>query len=436
MEADTCKKELVIEIPVDVVRREAENVTGQYARLARIPGFRPGHAPASIVRRHFRDDIRGEVMQALLPKFFASAVKEQNWSVVGRPRFEEVRFEDDKPLTAKARFEVVPEFELKEYKALEAEEDPPTVTEADVDRAVEDLRQRAATFEVVSDRAAVEGDFMLVNYQGRDLKKPESPPVEVRDALVHLGGQGTVGAFTNSLAGAQPGQVRQFEVTYPEDHPQKTLAGRTFSYRVDVQSIKKKVVPPVDDELAKSTSEFDTLAELRSKLQEDLKERQRLEVAAGARKKLVERLLADNVFPVPEVLVEAQIVRGVERLLMQMMAQGIDPRALDFDWKKVRQETAPEAARKVRATLILEKIAAREKIEVSDAEVDEVIRELAAEKGEPPATLKTRLTEDGEIDRIISTRRSQKALDFVYQNAKITRKNEPEKSREDLGKVS
>jgi trigger factor len=419
----TCKKELVIEIPAEVVRQEAETAAAKYARVARIPGFRPGHAPASLVRRRYRDDIRSEVVQSLLPRFLENTVKEQKWSVVGRPRFEDVKFEDDQPLTCKATFEIFPEFELKPHQGLEVEEDPPTVTEADVEKALEELRQHAATFEVVTDRPAADEDYVTLNYRGRDLKVPESQPVEARDAVVHLGGKGTVAAFTENLRGAKPGEVCEFQVTYPEDYPQKSLAGKTLSYRVEVQSIKKKVVPAADDELAKSVSECSTLEELRAKLQQDLTELAKRRVEMAAKEKLVQTLLQLHEFPVPEVMVEAQLDRKLERTLAQLMAQGIDPRQAEVDWHKVREEGRPHAEKEVRAALILGKIADAENLEVTEEEVDETVRQMAQERHEAPAALKTRLTREGEIDRISSTRRNQKALDFIYRNAKIIRQS-------------
>jgi trigger factor len=423
VDAATCKKELVIEIPAEVVWQEAETVAAKHARVARIPGFRPGHAPAALVRRRYRDDIRSEVVQSLLPRFLESAVKEQKWSVVGRPRFEDVKFEDDQPLTCKATFEIFPEFELKPHQSLEVEEDPPTVTEADVEKALEELRQHAATFEVVADRPAADEDYVTLNYHGRDLKVPESQPVEARDAVVHLGGKGTVAAFTENLRGAKPGEVREFQVTYPEDYPQKSLVGKILSYRVEVQSIKKKVVPAADDELAKSVSECSTLEELRAKLQQDLRELAKRRAEMAAKEKLVEALLQLHEFPVPEVMVEAQLDRKLERTLAQLMAQGIDPRQAEVDWHKVREEARPHAEKEVRAALILGKIADAENLEVSEEEVDETVRQMAQERHEAPAALKTRLTREGEIDRISSTRRNQKALDFIYRNAKIIRQS-------------
>ena len=421
MTAETCTRELVIEVPVEETQRKLEAVTAQYARVARIPGFRPGHAPSALVRRHFRQDIRGEVVQSLVPKFFDNAVKERHWSVVGEPRFEDLKFEEAQPLTCKAVFEVYPEFELKPYQDLEVEEDLAGVTDADVDQALENLRQRAATFEVIPERPAQEGDFVTVNY-----RSPEADIPEARDAVVELGGKGTVPAFTTNLLGTRGGDKREFEVTYPEDYPKKSLAGRTVSYQVEVQSIKKKVVPVLDDELARTVSEFGTLAELREKLREELTSRRQRQAEAATQQKLVDKLLTGHEFPVPEVLVEAQLDRKLERTVGQLLAQGIDPRKAELDWRKLREESRPAAEKEVRAALILEKVADAEKIEVAEEEVDEMIRELAQERQEAPAALKTRLTREGEIARIKSSRRNQKVLEVIYRNAKITRKSEAE----------
>jgi trigger factor len=424
VEAETCKKELVIEIPADVVRREVEKVTKQFRRVARIPGFRPGHARPALVRQHFRADIRNEVAQSLIPKFFDSAIKEQNLTVVGRPRFDDLKFEDDQPLTCKATFEVLPEFELGEYKGLEVEEDSATIDDAAVDSALEEVRERAATFEVVADRPADDGDYVYVGYQGRNLNDQSKSPVEAREAVVHMAGEGTVAAFTSNLRGARPGETREFEVTYPDDFAQKSLAGQTLRYRVEVQSIKKKVVPPLDDELAKSVSESETLAALRDEVRSGLEKQQQRQVENTAMKKLLERLVEQHDFAAPEALVEAQLDRKLERIVTQLMAQGIDPRNTQVDWRKVREEARPEAGKDVRGSLILSRIADVEGIEVSDEEVDEVVRDMAAERRETPAALKTRLTQQGALGTIKSTRRNQKALELIYRSAKIIRKSE------------
>jgi len=423
VEATTCKKELVIEIPVDVVQREADAVAGRFAKRVRIPGFRPGRAPTSLVRQHFRDDIRSEVAQTLIPRFFETAVKEQKWEVVGQPRFEDLKFEDNQPLTCKATFEIYPDFELQPYKDLEVEEETAEVTEADVEKVVAELREKAATFEVVADRPAADDDYLSVNYRGQDTSSPASQPMEAKDVVVHLGGKRTVEGFTENLRGAKAGEVKEFPVTYAADYPQKALAGKTFSYRVEIQSIKEKVVPPVDDELAKSVSEFVTLEELRTKLRQDLEKSAQRRAEMGAKQKLAEKLLEANQFSVPEVLVETQLDRKIERTLGQLLSQGIDPRQTQVDWRKVREEARPDAEKEVRVALVLGRVADAGKIDLTEEEVDDTIREMAQEQRMTAAELKTRLTRDGKLDTLKSTRRNQKALDYIYRNAKIIRKN-------------
>ena len=423
MEATTCKKELVIEIPADVVKREADSVAGQFAKRARIPGFRPGHAPTSLVRQHFREDIRGEVAQTLIPRFFETAVKDQKWAVVGQPRFEELKFEDDQPLTCKATFEIYPEFELQPYKELEVEEEQAAVTDANVDKAISDLREKAATFEVITDRPAADDDYLTVDYRGQDASAPTSQPTEAKEAVIHLGGTHTVPAFTENLRGVKVGELREFPVTYAADYPQKTLAGKTLSYRVEIQSIKRKVVPPADDELAKSVSEFATLEELRAKVRQDLAEVAQRQAEMGTKQKLAEKLLEAHQFPVPELLVEIQLDRKLERTVGQLLSQGIDPRETQVDWRKVREDAKPEAEKEVRVALVMSRVADAEKIDLTEEEVDDVIRDMARERHMTAAELKTRLTRDGKLGTLKSTRRNQKALDFIYRNAKIIRKN-------------
>ena len=181
-------------------------------------------------------------------------MKDHNLEIVVNP-IEKLKFEDDQPLTCKATFEIFPEFELHPYKELEVEEEPAPVTDADVDKAVANLQESAATFEVVADRPAADDDHVTANYRGQDLVAA-SQPTEAKEAVFHLGSKHTVPEFTENLRGAKTGEVKEFPVTYPAEYPQKTLAGKTFSYRVEIQSIKRKVVPPADDELAKSVSEF------------------------------------------------------------------------------------------------------------------------------------------------------------------------------------
>ena len=436
MEAETCKRELVIEVPVDAVRKESDRVAAKYSRSVRVPGFRPGHAPAHLVRQRYREEIKSEVVQALLPKFFNDAVKDRQLSAVGQPEFEDLKFEEGQPLTCKATFEVLPEFELKEYKGLEVEEEPVTLTEAEVAKALEELRESAATYEVVSERPAEGGDDVTISYQGRDVQDPKAEPIEGREIVIHLDTQGGA-RFDENLRGANAGEKREFKVSHPEDYPSKRLAGKTISYRVEVHGIKRKVLPGLDDELARTVSEFSTLEELRARVRQDVEQLHRRKAEKTVRQRLVEELLKRHQFPVPASMVKDQLEHRMESAVGQLVAQGIDPRSAQLDWGKLREKMQPEAEQAVRAAIILQRIAEAERIEVSEEELDQSIREIAQQRGEAPAALKTRLTRDGGVAKLQSSCRSQKALDFVYRNAQITHPmSQNEQVRERAGQTS
>ncbi|HEX5484311.1 MAG TPA: trigger factor [Terriglobia bacterium] len=426
MEAETCKRELVIQIPFDVVQKESESVAARFARKVRVPGFRPGRAPRDFILRRYRDIIREEVAETLLPKFFGNALKEQNLEIAGEPRFEEPKFEDEKPLTCKATFEVYPPVELGECKGLEVSEDPVTVSDDDVDKAVENLREGAATYEVAEHYPAADGDMLSVSYDGWDVENPKNPLLEVKEGAVRVGEEGTLPEFTENLRGAQAGDTREFEVKYGEDFPQPKLAGKTVKFRVKVHTVRRKVLPAVDDELAKTVSNTaSTLEDLRSTLRKSLEELRQRESEGAAKQKLLDRLMEKAAFPVPEVLVEDRLDQKIRMMAGQLFDQGIDPRNQNLNWPKLRGSLRQDAEKDVRGGMILAKIAEAEKIEVSEEEIDEAVRQLAAGGTEPAAALKSRLTRNGGLARLQSSRRNQKALDFVYRNAKVVRQPSP-----------
>jgi trigger factor len=421
VEAETCKRELVIEIPPDVVQKESESVANEYARKARVPGFRPGHVPRDFILRRFRSAIQEEVAQTLLPRFFRDAVKEQNLPVVGDPRFEPLKFEEDRPLTAKAIFEVYPTIELGSYKGLEVIEDEPSVSDDDVSKAIENLRESATTYEVAEGRSAEEGDLLTVSYEGRDVNSLKNRLVQVKEGTVRLGAEGTLTAFTDNLRGAKAGDIHEFEVAYPADLAQKNIAGKTIKFRVEVLGVKRKVVPVLDDDFAKTVSSESTLEDLRVSLRKQIREARQKEAEAASKRKLLESLMDRQQFPIPEILTDERLNEKLRQMAGQMIDQGVDPRKAQLDWGKLREELRPAAEKDVRGTLILQRIAEAEKIEVSEEEIDDSLRQLAAGGTESPAALKTRLTRNGGLARLQSGRLSQKALDFIYHNAKVVR---------------
>lgn len=426
VETATCKRELVIEIPAEDVQREIERVTLTFQRRARVPGFRPGKTPASVIRQRFRDDIREQVLHNLIPEHFERRVREEHLELAGGPHIEDVHLEPEtnEPLRFKAVFEVLPSFELKDYTELEVEVVEPAVSEEEVEATLKQLQEQQATFLPVEDRPLQDGDFALVSVHG----KPESPetagkraePVVLDDVLCEIGGADTHAAFTENLRGAQAGEERSFTISYPEDFHDKRLAGRTLLYTVRVNAIKQKQAPELNDDFARDLGSFNSLEEVRASVRQNLLEQKRERAVEEAKEQLLNRLVELHDFPVPESLVEKQVQSRMERAVRQLASKGVNPAKLELDWSRLRASQRDAALRDVRAGLILERIADREDIQVSEQELQQHMDLLArqAARGKDPAVVRARLTKEGVADRIKSRLHKDKALDFVYRNAK------------------
>jgi trigger factor len=416
-----CKRELELEIPAENVKKAAEKVARDLARVARIPGFRPGKAPVTLIRRRFADDIQGEVVQSLVPEYLEKALDEKKLIPVTRPEVDKVEFKEGEPLRFRAVFEVLPEFELGEYKNPEVQVEAIEIGDAQVDKAIEELRERAATFVPVEGRAAKDGDYVLMKLMGTPVGGGD--PVQADNILCHLGAEETLESFTENLRGASAGETKKFEAKYPEDYPDPKLSGKTYDYSVDVQGIKEKKLPELNDEFAKDAAGekggFTTLAEMRKKILEDLEAAKAQQQEAQAREKILEQLVKRHDFPVPEALVENQMDIRLERVVRSLAAQGVDPRAVNVDWVSLRKRQRENAVNDVKAELLLDRIATEEKIEASDEDVEKEIEKLAERSGESATALRARLTKQGALDRMKSKLRSDKTIEWLYRNARV-----------------
>jgi trigger factor len=424
-----CKRELELEIPAENVQKAAEKVARDLARVARVPGFRPGKAPVTLIRRRFAEDIQGEVVQSLVPEYLEKALDEKKLIPVTRPEVDKVEFKEGEPLRFRAVFEVLPEFELGDYKNLDVQVEAIEIGDAQVDKAVEEMRERAATFVPVEGRAAKDGDFVLMKLIGTPAGGGD--PVQADNILCHLGAEETLESFTENLRGATGGETRKFQSKYPDDYPDPKLAGKTYDYSVEVQSIKEKKLPELNDEFAKDTAGekggFATLAEMRKKILENLEAAKAQQQEAQAREKILELLVKRHDFPVPEALVENQMDVRLERVVRSLAAQGVDPRAVNVDWVSLRRRQREHAVDDVKAELLLDRIATEEKIEASDEDVEKEIEKLAERSGESATALRARLTKQGALDRMKSKLRSDKMIDWLYRNARIETTTKSEK---------
>ena len=299
------KREIEVKVPAEEVSRETDTLIQKYQKLARIPGFRRGHVPASIIRQRFGQDIQNDVVDALVPKYFRKETERQGLIPVSQPRVTDVHVHESEGMHFKASFEVMPEIKVEGYKELRADHPEVFVTDPEVDDSLNSLREQKATFSPVEGRAITEGNYAQVSLDGTPQEEtPDTKPVHMDDVLVEIGGKNTMPEFTENLRGANAGDERSFDVHYPEDFSDERLRGKTFAYKVKVNAIKQKSLPELNDEFAKELGEFTTIDEVRQKIREGMEHERRHNAERESKDKLLAELVRRNDFEVPEALVE------------------------------------------------------------------------------------------------------------------------------------
>jgi len=413
----TCRRELELEIPAEEVTKAMEKVAKEFARLANVPGFRKGKAPLTLIRKRFADDIKGEVLQSLVPEKLEKAVNERKLQPVSQPSVEKLDFNEGQPLKFTAVFEVLPQFELGNYKDLTLEMPPMEATETDVNKALEEARERASTYTPVEGRALADGDYAQLKLSGTP--SDGSEPLQAESVLCHIGAEETMAPFNENLRGANTGDHKTFDADYPADYPDPKLAGKTYHYEVDVLGVKAKTLPELNDEFAKDVSDATTLEELKTKIRENQQHQLEHQVKDMKREKVLAELVKLHEFPVPQALVDHQMDVRLQRMVRTLAQQGVDPRAVNVDWVSLRKRQEDRAKDDVKAELIVDRIATAENIEVTDEEVQAELEHMASHSGESAEAIRASLTKDGTLDRIKSKLRSDKTLDWLAQNSQI-----------------
>jgi trigger factor len=416
------KREISVEIPAPEVARETEVIIQKYQKMARLPGFRRGHVPASIIRQRFAEDLKSDVVEALVPRYFRKETEKLGMLPVSQPRVTDLHIHEGEPLRFKASFEVMPEIPVEGYKELRTDKPEIAVSDEEIEQTLTSVREQHATFTSVEGRALAEGDFAQASMDGKpkdkDKKDATTQPVHMDEVLIEIGGKNTVPEFSENLRGASAGDDRSFEVSYAEDAPDKRLAGKTFVYSVKVQAIKQKTLPELNDEFAKELGEFTSIDQVRKQIRENLEAEKRHTAEREAKDKLVAELVKRNEFEVPESLVERQIDQRLERGLRALAAQGMKMEDLKkMDLPRLRVGQREQALQDVKSSLLLERIAELEKIEASDEELNREIEALARQTKQTPEAVRARLTQDGGLDRIRNRIRSEKTLDFLYHQS-------------------
>ncbi|HEU4508001.1 MAG TPA: trigger factor [Pyrinomonadaceae bacterium] len=420
------RKEIKIEIDPEQVKSEFDRISQQYSKAANVPGFRPGHAPTSVVRTRYKSEIRSEVLRELLPNAVNNAIVEHKLVVLGEP---DVQFDNtealerlgEEPLTLKVTVEILPDIKLDTYKGIEATRIKRPISDDDVNKMIESLREASASLQPVEDRASQLGDTVTINATGKMVDEPESEEIKVDDVEVVLGAPGVIEQFTENLTGVKPEDTRTFTVDYPADYNSKGLAGKKVEYTAEVTAVRQKELPEFDDEWAKSLGgDFDSAETLKAKVREDLEARATAESDRHLRDQLIRKLIDSNQFEVPQSLIEQQTGHRLQDVARQMMSRGMDPNNQELNWEAATEEMRVQAEGDVRATMLLEKIAEAENITVSNEEVEAEIQAIASAARQPLEQVRAALTKDGGERSIAHRLRNRKALEFLVENAQVT----------------
>jgi trigger factor len=413
VEATDCKRSLEIEIPLEEVERAKERVTSSLKERVRLPGFRPGKAPVSMIQSRFESEIRNEVLEMLLPQAFRQRVEKEELKVVGTPDITDLKFEAGQPIRFKADFEVAPEFEMSDYRGLPAKYEEPTVSDEEVAKRLESMRESKAEYPNLDPRAIETGDFVLVHLKSL---KGLAEPID-QDVQIEVGGEETLPAFNDALIGAQPEEVKEVNITYPDNYGQESLAGKTVTFEVNPKVIRKKELPDLDDEFARDLGDYQTLEELKEAVRRTIFQEKQLAAQQEAKEELIDRLVENNSFAVPEAYVDRQIENQLRMQIRSLAGNGFDPSNLKLDWKKLKETQRDKALRNVRASLLLEKIAEREGIGATKDEVDREVQRIARQEREAIPVTRARLEKDGTMTRIVGQIRTEKTLQFLFEQA-------------------
>ena len=422
---DVTRGELEITVPWDEVQKESDRVLQAFRKQVRVPGFRPGKAPDSVIKMRYAEELRAEVLEKLIGKHFWAEAEEQDYRVIGTPKVRDVKFEDDQPLEFVAEFEMIPDFELQDYKRLQAPFREPEVTDEEIDKELEQLRERHASYKNLDPRPLEAGDIAVISLKSDEVEG--APTIDQAETTIEIGGAETFEDFTKALQGKTPGDHVDFEVTYPEDFGNEKLAGKTIPFHAEVKAIRVKELPELDDDFASEVGDFQTLDELKKRIQEEIHGHKRRHAVEEAKEKLIDQLVEKHPFPVPDLLVNEQIRSRLERMARTFASQGVDLENTPIDWKKLGDGQRERAVRDVKAGLLLERVSEVEAIEVDQAALDAEVQRFAQRNQLTLAGARRQLAEDGTLDRIESHLKNEKTMNFLFDEAeKVDPPAEPE----------
>ena len=421
VDVNETRRDLSIEVPTEVVNEAIGQVAAKLGKQARIPGFRPGKVPVNVIRQRFKPQIMQDVAEHLVSKAVGDALVEKGVEPIATPDIKDLVLEEGKPLTFKASFDVVPSFDPGDLSTIEATEPSRAIEDDVVNQSLERLRDRNARFEAVESGAVEAGHTVVVGLERRGTDKDgKEGDVEKHEQVnIELGAPSNPPGFDGEVIGMTAGSSKSFTLTYPADYAIPELAGGKVDYTVNLKEIKKRVVPALDDELAKDLGDFSSLEELRKRVREDL-EHEAMHAAERQLRQDVMKQLATRVpFAVPASLVEREIDRRLEDFARRLMEQRVDPREANIDWNAFREGQRAGATEAVGSAIVLDEVAKRDAISVTDEDLDAELQRYAEQTGNSVASIRARLQKDGELGRLAAGLRREKTVTHVLSKAQI-----------------
>jgi len=421
VDVNETRRDLSIEVPSDVVDEAIGHAAAKLGKQARIPGFRPGKVPSNVIRQRFKPQIMQDVAEHLISKAVGDALVEKGVEPIATPDIKDLVLEEGKPLTFKASFDVVPSFDPGDLSTIEATEPSRAVEDDAVNQSLERIRERNARYEAVESGAVEAGHTVVLGLERRGTdKEGKQGDVDKHEQVnIELGAPSNPPGFDAEVIGMTPGSSKSFTITYPEDYTIPELAGGKVDYTVNLKEIKKRVVPALDDELAKDLGDFASLEELRTRVREDLEHEAMHAAERQVRQDVLKQLAARVPFPVPESLVEREIDRRLEDFARRLMDQRIDPRQANIDWNAFREGQRGPATEAVGSAIVLDEVAKRDQITVTDEDLDAELQRYAEQTGHNVASIRARLQKDGELGRLAAGLRREKAIAHVLSKASI-----------------
>jgi trigger factor len=425
-EISPTQRELHIEIDAASLKDAYGKVSQKYARGASVPGFRKGYAPLDVVRLRYKEEIKSEVLQQILPAKVSEAIQEHKLQPLTEPQLhiedaENVKVNGSQPIALHVHVEVMPEIPTPKFDGLEVTRRVKPVEEGEIEDLIANRLNQEAALIPVEGRASEIGDTVIADLEGAFDDDPAAEPIKADNLEVVLGDEVIEKAFTENLVGVREDEEKEFTVAYPAEFSSPALAGKTVHYKAKIKSVGRSETPELNDDWAKSLDEgYDSLADLRKKLRSDLETYAKSDADARVRNNAIAKLIEENTFEVPQTLIENQARNLLNNFARDLQQRGVDLQTVDNNFVEMAyQQMQTQAERDVRGAMLLEKIAEAEKLEISKEEVDEEIGKLADYYRTTPEEIRSSLEKQGGGSTIENNLRTRKSIEALVAKAKV-----------------